>query len=498
MKGWYKKNNSKTVVVFIHGLFSDSKKCWTADNGVFWPDLLQGDPRFDEPSVFLAEFYTSVGSNDYGVQECAKEVVQQLQREDEELSPPPIEKENIVFVTHSTGGIVVRYILEAFSDKFVGKRIGLCLYASPSFGSKISSFFGFFAKLFNNELAQELSWGSQILKDLDGRFRMLMYSKKLDICGMEMIENRSPFKMPFLKLRVVEKDSAARYFGNNKIIPGSDHSSIVKPEGIESDSHQALLDFVISEEFFVSRKKTGAKLKYPSLFDRYQLEYEDYFVERAEDLHLNKLLSQYSVWVYGRAGVGKTASITRAISRNEMHMQYISLGACIGSDISELFDVINSELTENLDSIGGSKAIVDNVRDIALAISEKCREKNYCLLIEEIPIQDELMFNEFSNYIYVVLNSLKNSNNFRLVLSSITRPNINVSPELEKISERMKMLEWERWSDIDIERLMSVIVKDVGISLVSEIYSSVFSGSPRSVKNRFRDELSKLRMQQHG
>jgi len=44
-------------------------------------------------------------------------------------------RNSIVFVCHSTGGIVVRYLLESNWAQFKDKRVGLVLIASPSYGS---------------------------------------------------------------------------------------------------------------------------------------------------------------------------------------------------------------------------------------------------------------------------------------------------------------------------------------------------------------------------
>ena len=255
MSGWHKINDSPTVFVFVHGLLSNSAKCWTSDSGIFWPDLIAEDPRFKSPSIFLAEYHTSILSNDYGVHNCADEVFEQLKREDSSRNIPPINKDNIVFVTHSAGGIVTRYLLASYSDYFCEKNIGLCLYASPSFGSKWSSWLRPIAGIFNHKLAKELSWGSPLLENLDERFKQLLDTKKLSIVGMEACENMAPLRIPFIKNRFVEKASAYRYFPRIILIASSDHSSIVKPITRECQSHQVLLDFVIDKSLLKTQSE---------------------------------------------------------------------------------------------------------------------------------------------------------------------------------------------------------------------------------------------------
>jgi len=112
--GYYVYNEGDLILVFVHGYLSNSQQCWTnTDKNKFWPDLIKDDARFNKPSIYLSKFYTEVNSNDYSVQNCAEEVFGQLKRNDGSSKSPPINKKNIVFVTHSTGGIVVRYLLEA-------------------------------------------------------------------------------------------------------------------------------------------------------------------------------------------------------------------------------------------------------------------------------------------------------------------------------------------------------------------------------------------------
>ena len=67
---WYVYNNSDTVVVFVHGIFSNSRTCWLHTRGgltVFWPDLIRADHRFEAPSIYLAGYYTAIDAGDFWV-----------------------------------------------------------------------------------------------------------------------------------------------------------------------------------------------------------------------------------------------------------------------------------------------------------------------------------------------------------------------------------------------------------------------------------------------
>lgn len=488
MSSWYQLNNSNTLFIFIHGLNSDSEKCWTSPKGIYWPQLIAEDSRFGSPSIFMADFYTALTSNDYGVKDCAKEVFDQLLRTDTYNNPPPIQKKNLVFVTHSTGGIVARYMLEAWSDNFTEKKIGLCLYASPSFGSKLSSRLGAVCSFFNNKLALELQWGSAILEDLDARFFGLLESDKLVISGMEAYENKAPFKIPFSSVRVVEKDSAARYFGARTLVANSNHSSIVKPESMSCQSHEILLDFLTRKEFI--QPSIASFFNKPSLFDRYTAESEDFFIVRTVDSELDNLIDNYSLWVCGKSGVGKTASITRSLTKRNIQPLYISLGACIGASVNELLNEIYLTLLDNDEQDIPQLSGAECVKRICKLIKEQPK-KTFYLFIEEIPINNEDMFIDFSNFIYAIITGVHDSANLKLVLSSIYSPNTRLEPEMEKVSERLITYVWPTWSENDMTKLAQLLEIDTGIEIMNAKPLSEFQGVPRNMKIYCREQLSK-------
>ncbi|CAA0080903.1 Uncharacterised protein [Zhongshania aliphaticivorans] len=456
---------------------------------MFWPDLLKADPRFNKPSIYLAEFYTSIKSNDYGIKNCATEVFSALSRTCNNNHPAPIEKTNIIFVGHSTGGIIARYIIEANSDAFIGKKIGLCLYASPSYGSKLSNSLGWLASLFNNKLAKELSWGSSILDDLDDRFLTLLESKQIDISGMEAYENKAPFKIPFSRKRVVPKISAARYFSKRVLVPNTDHSSISKPTSTDSLSHQYLFDFCKHSDLLTSNR-TGL-ISRDSLFDRYEPKYENYYIEREADIELSNQIKNYSIWVCGESGTGKTASITRMFSLQKQTPQFISLGRYIDHSPESLIQETYIEISNKQD-LGKVIGVNECLSRIINEINYLTRESTYLLFIEEIPITDQEMFSKFSNFIYIIISSIEKQKNFRIVLSSIYKPNIDLDPELIKTFERFKILEWNRWNEKDIDRLIMTISKDLNLN-ENPLTAADFNGTPRSVKNKFRELISRVR-----
>lgn len=237
---WFTKHESDTVFVFVHGIFSDSRSAWSAgksDDSPYWPRIVSGDEVLGKPSVYLGGFYTRRDSSFFDIQEAATQLYDQLVSGSKRV----IDKRKIVFVTHSTGGIVVRQLLVNHPDQFVGKKVGLVLIASPSLGSKTASRLSALADWFKNDMARQLQWNSEYLIQLDEAFKTLIDENKIPgLIGIEAIENNSivPGTDP-----LVEIGSGARYFDERKILPGTDHFETVKPSDVNDIPHQFLRYF---------------------------------------------------------------------------------------------------------------------------------------------------------------------------------------------------------------------------------------------------------------
>ena len=245
---WYDLNHSSSVIVFVHGVLSDSLGCWLskgADRSTYWPQLVTEDVRLQSPAVFLGGFYTAFDAGKYDISDCAKELLNGLTVPDSQLHRTPLEQKRIVFICHSTGGIVVRYMLTRNADKFKGKEIGLVLIASPSYGSKLADTLGGLASFYDNQLGLHLKWGNDVLRNLDDEFKELLDRKTIpNLVGIEACENHFILHRKLLpdKRFVVERESAGRYFAV-RMLKDTDHFSTVKPAGFDHPAHKLLVEF---------------------------------------------------------------------------------------------------------------------------------------------------------------------------------------------------------------------------------------------------------------
>ena len=236
---WYGTTESDTVIVFVHGIFSDSRDAWLYENdddpalNQYWPELIRTDPNFSGISIFLGGFYTGIGSGEYDIRDAANELYESLAISVSPATSRLLDRQNIIFIAHSTGGIVVRHLLVRHAHEFRDHNIGLVLIASPSVGSRDADRLAWLADLANQELGKQLQWNHPFLEELDKDFKNLVDKRDIPgLVGAEAIENHFIVKWYgiFRKRVLVEEQSAGRYFGEPRRLANTDHFSAVKPD----------------------------------------------------------------------------------------------------------------------------------------------------------------------------------------------------------------------------------------------------------------------------
>lgn len=101
------KTGNRIAIVFVHGLFGDAKTTWTSRNGKYWPDLLVHDPHFDRTNVFVYSYPSPVLGKSFTIDDLADN----MRLVFDEAEPKLFDHDEVIFLTHSMGGVVVRAFL---------------------------------------------------------------------------------------------------------------------------------------------------------------------------------------------------------------------------------------------------------------------------------------------------------------------------------------------------------------------------------------------------
>jgi hypothetical protein len=302
---------------------------------IYWPSLIDNDANFASVDIFMAGFETAVDAGKYDLAQCANQVYGKLAPPRSPSKEAITSRKNLIFVGHSTGGIVARYLLTRNEPAFLEKNVGVVLIASPSIGSIYADRFDLLTRIYANELGGVLRRDSTLLGDLDERFAEFVAKKKKHIpnlTGAEACEHRLILRrklfgsfdkwLPPAKNVIVDPDSAGRYFRPVTMIADSDHFSIVKPPAVTHETHDFLYRFwyEFQQELLAKAPGTGVQAA-PDLApppSSEKLIGRDHLFLSVKQ----KLLAGESCALYGAADIGKTALAVKLANDAELRAQF--------------------------------------------------------------------------------------------------------------------------------------------------------------------------------
>jgi nucleoside phosphorylase len=230
------------------------------------------------------------------------------------------------------------------------------------------------------------------------------------------------------------------------------------------------------------------------LFDIYDNSKEPYYIEREEDKHFIPIINQFSIWISGPTGCGKSNLILRNLIYSKLDFIQISLAACIGLNIDSIFKEILYEISSQTKSRTQiqPKSFPECSKAIIEILKEKYANKDLYIFIEEIPLGSEPQFKDFSDKIFSLLiskNLAGSLDNIRFVLSSINSPIDSIKLYQHKVHQQLSFLSLEYWQVPDIISLINMIEETLHFQLPSDIKDDlvkVSGGSPRFIKKYFR------------
>ncbi|MEC8483507.1 MAG: alpha/beta fold hydrolase, partial [Pseudomonadota bacterium] len=126
-----RKEGAPTLLVFVHGFVGNGTDTWTnEETTAYWPAIVSKDPLFDRADILVYDYPSSFISQNITINELAKRMEIELRSSGVNIQA----YEEVLFVAHSMGGLVVRQYLLANPD--IANHVkGLFLFATPMKGS---------------------------------------------------------------------------------------------------------------------------------------------------------------------------------------------------------------------------------------------------------------------------------------------------------------------------------------------------------------------------
>lgn len=233
---YIRKNGGKRVIVFVHGLHGDPIGTWTCDSAHYWPKMLADDPdlALADTDIYVASYPTPTRHNEMSISDIITLLRNQMESDRIFLG-----HQEVVFVAHSLGGVLVEKMLLTYRDIGLYKKVSfIYLFATPQLGSKVADLGSPFT---SDPLVQEMRTDHNfILRDMDNEWKHAGFESIKLLCGYE--------RRPTKGFKVVDFASATRRCHDQTAID-TDHINIVKPCSLEQDSYIALRNKLRSDDY---------------------------------------------------------------------------------------------------------------------------------------------------------------------------------------------------------------------------------------------------------
>jgi pimeloyl-ACP methyl ester carboxylesterase len=224
-----RSSERKGVIVFVHGIFGDSRSTWLCDRGRTWPEMLLVDSAFCQYDIYVAAYDTPYFGNTMTVDEVVANMKNRFGH-DELLT----KYDNVVFVCHSLGGIIVQRLLLTYRE-WAPKVQFIYFFSTPDTGAEVARL----ASYFNADpLLKQLLPGDEndYLLNLESEWRAARFTNIHRYCAYE--------KKAMGSFLVVDRLSGTR--DCESAVPiNEDHAGIVKPCSPTDDSYVALKNAVV-------------------------------------------------------------------------------------------------------------------------------------------------------------------------------------------------------------------------------------------------------------
>jgi len=214
---------TKRVLVLVHGLTGNGKSSWTSANGTYWPDLMRDDPIFREFDIYVYQYETHLFGDCLPITDIANNMRTHLKNDD--VLPG---HEQVVFMAHSMGGLVVRQFL--LRNREEANKIPLAMFfATPTAGSNKADIASLVSACAQVDDLRTIDVNSYLKSQQSDWFSSGLPEKLVSRCAFET-KNSGGFLS-------VDRSSATSLCSKDPEALPTDHSDAVKPNSTTDLSH---------------------------------------------------------------------------------------------------------------------------------------------------------------------------------------------------------------------------------------------------------------------
>lgn len=218
-----KPGGAKRVLVLIHGITGDGVSSWTNRNGAYWPDIMKEDAEFKDFDIYVYQYPTSTFGQCMPITDLANNMCTHL-KNDNVFS----EHEQIAFLAHSMGGLVVRQFLLRNRDT-VDKVPLVMFFATPTAGSWKANVASLLPTCSQTDDLRTLDVNSYLKAQQSDWLSAGFQERVISHCAFETRASSGAI--------TVDRSSATLLCTRDPDALPTDHSDAVKPSGLTDLSH---------------------------------------------------------------------------------------------------------------------------------------------------------------------------------------------------------------------------------------------------------------------
>lgn len=476
-----KYNNQEPAIIFVHGLGGSPQSTWSKMVGCF-----AKDEDFRHFTIDYYKYPTKLIRLPFtpplpGLRSIAAGLTTFL---DENYG----RRSSLILVAHSLGGLIARQMI--VSEMRAGRpcRIDkLALIATPHTGSMLASVGNLVS--FPNQQLKRLAQDDEALRSLNADWEQLKVEEhtavRYIIGGCD---------------RAVPQASAVPYVDKSlkqALIIDANHRSIIAPDDLSDIRYKTVRRFILEETAplgpieGIQDHRGRPRRRADPLFDAYTPDDAPYYIERAIDQVVRESLGNGNVWLLGASGVGKTASLRRAVYQSGWELNHVNLGGYQVHTATELFRAMTREVA----TIAEFEKLLSTDSDVGQCctylksvLQSFSEDRTIATVVEELPLPpNELII--FIEQVRILLESIAIDQALHgravFAFSSLKNPGSLSS----RVHERMQFLNLGDWSNLEITQLielLSITLRPILTEKDKVDIALAAKGSPRFVKRLFR------------